>query len=463
MNYTNAIRDDKRNCILGTPDDHLKLMTQGITRNPHGTVLVGWKPLKTPKWFKAGLEEGQDQLSRFTNEPDIYLTPNYFHNWRLIRLLKGLNAFFIDLDDHENEKPDLVWMFSRAQIILHERGWPPPNAVIYSGRGIHLYWLLENTPPQALPRWKAVQKTLCAALGGDIHAVDPTRLLRVIGTLNSKTGYKVTGEQFFDTRYDFNEFCDTVLPYKQAEVRDFKAAQARLNQNKGKSKKAVKKSPQGRSGSIYDRWYLVYQDLLKIQNHFWFGGMQDAGHRDLMLFHTANALSWFTRSDALINEIKATAKIMTPSLSLSDAMSYCSSVVRRAKQSASDSEERRYRYRRETLWRAFEPVIGHEPELVQQLRAIIPDELAKEREAERQSNRDRVAEGRWAKHRTKSDEIAKLKRRVRRMVSQGHPTSYIAERLDLTPRRVNQIKKSLNQKNKYEVSNDGGCSAKKRK
>lgn len=107
--------------------------------------------------------------------------------------------------------------------------------------------------------------------------------------------------------------------------------------------------------------------------------MQEPGHRDHMLFHTANALSWFTCSDALANEIRATAKILVPSYCDDEVMSYCSSVINRARQTQqTEGAEFRYRYARKTLWAAFEPIIGQAPELVQELRAIIPEELHRE-------------------------------------------------------------------------------------
>ena len=48
---------------------------------------------KKPAWYKAYLAAGRDQLSRFTNEPDVFRPPR-FHGWRLVRLLKGLSAFY---------------------------------------------------------------------------------------------------------------------------------------------------------------------------------------------------------------------------------------------------------------------------------------------------------------------------------------------------------------------------------
>lgn len=430
MNYTTKACVTNNDLTLQTPDDHLRLMTQGLSTNPHGAVMVGWHPLKRPAWYKAYLDSGRDQLSRFTNEPDVFLTPNIFHGWRLVRLLKGLSAFFIDIDDHSGRAVDVMRLRANAEATWVRQGIPEPNFIVYSGRGIHLYWLVNNVPAQALPRWKAVQKVLCAAFEGDPRSTDPTRLLRLVGTSHNKTGHKVTGEPFFKQRYDFSWFCDEVLPFTQAQVRDFQAAKVRKGeQSTGKQ-----------YGSIYQRWYLVYQDLLRVQNHFWFGGMQEPGHRDHMLFHTANALSWFTCSDALANEIKATARILVPSYCTDEVMSYCSSVIDRARRTQqAEGSEFRYKYARKTLWAAFEPIVGQEPELVQQLRAIIPEELHQQREKERQVSRNRTAEGRYKKQTTKSSEMPQLKRRIGKMLSQGLSQKHMSETLGLSKGRVSQL------------------------
>lgn len=438
MNYNTQSCDSKPLLALETPKDHIALLTQGIETSKHGTVLVGWKPLQTPEWFKVNLAVGQDILSKYTNEPDVFITPNEFYNWRLVRLLSGLTAFYIDIDDHDNDKPDMLKMRCAVDDVVLTKGIPEPNFIVYSSRGLHVYWLIEKAPKHALPRWKAVQKVLCNAFNADGRALDATRLLRLVGTTHSKTGLKITGEPIHNKRYDFNWFCDEVLPFTQAEVRDFQAAKAR--QGKTSTRGRPKLSQGQKYGSIFERWYKVYTDLLKIQDWFWFGGMHEAGHREHMLYHTANALSWFTHSDALVNEIRATAKIMIPSYHDQQITSYCSSVISRAKRTQETPDaEFRYKYSRAKLWEDFEPIIGSEPDLVQQLRAIIPDELRNER----QKNRDRVAEGRWAKNRTKSADLPELKKKVRKMLSQGMTQQYIASQLGITQGRVSQIKKII--------------------
>jgi hypothetical protein len=451
-----TVAPHKKYNALATPDDHLALLTDGLSDSQHGTVLVGWQPLQTPKWFRANLARAQDQLSGYTNEPDIYLTPNLFHNWRLTRLLQGLTAFYVDIDCHDGSDVDMFEMRADVQDVIDSNiGIPSPNFIVYTGRGLHLYWLLDNVPPQALPRWQAVQTRLCALFGGDKRARDATRLLRVVGTVNRKTGHTVTGEFIHDHRHDFNLVCDEILPYTQAQVRDFTAAKLRIEAKekcrKKKSRQMRKlyqqtgerwaqeresKGTAKRSGSIYARWHVVYQDLIRIQNWFWFGGIREEGYRNHMLFHTANALSWFTVSDALTSEIKATARIITPTFTDAEVMSYCSSVVRRARLTQQGDQEHRYKYSREKLWEEFEPLVGGEPDLVQSLRAIIPEGVREERQAER----DRVAEGRYKERRTDS---VKQRREVRKLLSQGFSQKYIAEQLGVQPARISKIVKEL--------------------
>ncbi|RQO61737.1 hypothetical protein DBR47_06200, partial [Paucibacter sp. KBW04] len=108
-------------------------------------------------------------------------------------------------------------------------------------------------------------------------------------------------------RYDFDWLADKVLPKTRAEIRDIRAERSKRtspssdhqgNQNKG---------------SIYHWWALVYCDRIRIAEFQWFGGFPE-GHRDTFLFLMAVALSWFTRSEALRDEVAACARRFTPSL-----------------------------------------------------------------------------------------------------------------------------------------------------
>jgi hypothetical protein len=64
-------------------------------------------------------------------------------------------------------------------------GLPEASMVVYSGRGLHLYWALSEDVP--LDVMEVCNIGLAKALGGD-HCWDRKRVLRLPTTINSKTG-----------------------------------------------------------------------------------------------------------------------------------------------------------------------------------------------------------------------------------------------------------------------------------
>jgi hypothetical protein len=83
-----------------------------------------------------------------------------------------------------------------------------PSAVIASGGGLHCYWFLDQ--PLALQdggaaRAKRLLRALTRAVGGDLAAAEPVRVLRLPGTKNFKYDppRQVEIESFSDQRYSF--------------------------------------------------------------------------------------------------------------------------------------------------------------------------------------------------------------------------------------------------------------------
>lgn len=92
-----------------------------------------------------------------------------------------LRALFVDLDfkvQGEDASRQRLWEFS-----------PSPSIVVASGGGLHLYWpLLEPLDLQCdeAGTVKSLLRRLAIALGGDLAAAEPARILRLPGTLNHK-------------------------------------------------------------------------------------------------------------------------------------------------------------------------------------------------------------------------------------------------------------------------------------
>lgn len=393
--------------------------------------------------------DAREKLAAFAGVSDAYLCPNEFKGWRQRKLLTAMNALYVDIDFHEEGPPpglDLMKAVAEErQNHLERVGFPGGSSVTYSGRGIHLYWSHGRLPESEFARWTEVQKWLQATLDSDPRATDATRYLRLIGSVHSKTGATVTAERI-GPNYDFETLYQRYLAAtgrsSVAAAEDETEDEIAGEQEMAEPGLAATGVPlarvfdinvfNARSGrrttlqsGIY-RWFdRVYRDLRLIIEYRGWKGQVPKGHRNTLLYHLAVALSWFTEADVLRDEIMR-ANLTLIGLSPEDARSNTLSIVRAAHLTQQAQHELRsgtvssailkraeevqglqarrarlgeFRYNssRRQLWKELgtgpHPIIPRE--LLPQLRAIIPDELWRERQIERQRARDRVAEGRY--------------------------------------------------------------------
>ncbi len=146
---------------------------------------------------------------------NIYITPNTFYKpCRRLENIKELNTLFIDLDYYKTGKTRIQVLMDLEKNYFNQR-IPIPNYVIDSGRGMYLIWLINAVPSQALPLWKAIQDYLYKQLkdfGADRQALDATRILRVPGSINSKSKTVVSILDEYDYIYDLREIQNGFLP-----------------------------------------------------------------------------------------------------------------------------------------------------------------------------------------------------------------------------------------------------------
>ncbi|MHB8825892.1 MAG: hypothetical protein B7X82_14500 [Hydrogenophilales bacterium 17-64-65] len=370
----NPIRNpNQANLDFNIPGDHHDL----LHHNQVGTVIV-WESQAAKAWHK--IEPGQAPaetrvfLEGLSGLNDTYFTVNEFKGWHLQRLLKSLRACFVDIDlGRAATRYDLDEAIER----LHEKAMPAPNMVVFSGRGLHLYWILKHTPALVLPVWQAVEGALIKALAdfhSDSKARDCTRLLRLVGTKNSKTGGGVRGLVLDGQPWNFHQLTDEVLGHRPErpvrQVRSFEAAQ-------------VKRGIHPRATN-FRRWHLVLSDLHQIGRHH---GQIPEGFRNEFLFLGSVALSWFASPESIADEVIDLAKLYCRGLPEAEAEAAASQSIARAKKSIGgekemwqgESKDPRYFFKRETLWERLEPLAAP---VVRSLRAIIPDGVAAEHKRE---------------------------------------------------------------------------------
>ena len=219
----------------------------------------------------------KELLEQDFNQENVYISINTFYStFRRLEYLKEIKAQFIDLDIYKTG-------FTKEQIIMHleadyfNKSIPRPNLIIDSGRGLYLIWLLNSVPSKALPLWKAVEEYLYSVLkpfGADRQALDPTRVLRVPGSINSKSNTTVNVIEQYDYIYDLREIQNEYLP----ELEERKA------KKKGRPSKTVFIH---RERSLY---FARIQDIIKLCE---LREYDLKGHRELILFLYRYYLCYF--------------------------------------------------------------------------------------------------------------------------------------------------------------------------
>lgn len=159
-------------------------------------------------------EQLASELSVWLGE-NVYFSQNTFYKpQRRIENIKQLRALYVDVDCHQlNYDPH--WVVEKLNLEVFQESVPTPNLIIFSGRGLVCIWLLEPVPSHALPLWKAMQNHFYKQMeyvGADKKSIDPTRVFRVAGSINSKNGKEVAIEYKHDYRYILRDLQSDYLP-----------------------------------------------------------------------------------------------------------------------------------------------------------------------------------------------------------------------------------------------------------
>ena len=294
------------------------------------------------------LERMAQVIPMLRRDRDTYISQaEFFRRNRQLVNLARLPLCFVDVDTYRSEYAgfSIDHILRDIRTRLSDEGLPHPSIALSSGRGLQLKWLLSSPlPRQALPRWTAVQRELCKVLepfGGDMKALDGSRVLRLVGTVNTKsrTFVDVVYTQEINGRlahFSFDELADAALPYTRRqleEMRDTNAKRARAGLVLIKG---------GRYGLKRGTWteynWLRLEDFRQLAQMRYQGAGAPEGWRDAYVFqmtlHTALALGGVSAPGRLLSEAVQLAKEVAPSLSHREAQAYVSTVAQKAKMAA---------------------------------------------------------------------------------------------------------------------------------
>lgn len=348
----------------------------------------------------------KELLEQDFNQENVYISINTFYStFRRLEYLKELKAQFIDLDIYKTG-------FTKTQIIMHletdyfNKSIPRPNLIIDSGRGLYLIWLLNSVPSKALPLWKAVEEYLYSVLkpfGADRQALDPTRVLRVPGSINSKSNTTVNVIEQYDYIYDLREIQNEYLPELKPKEK-----------KKGRPSRTVFIH---RERSLY---FARIQDITKLCE---LREYDLKGHRELILFLYRYYLCYF---------LEDTKKALEDVLELNREFIYplSENEVIRATRSAEKvylSKDKDYRYKNETLIELLEITELEETHMT----TIISDKEYKRRKNIR--NKKAYGEKLRADGKvSEKDKIAERRAKIKDLLAEGLKRKDICLQLDIS-------------------------------
>lgn len=409
------------------------------------------------KTFRAALLDKVIQAA--PRDRDSYLSQAQFMrpNRRAVNLY-SLPLLFCDLDPLSRRHiPPEEWQ-RVVLMVCKDEGIPAPSLIVYSGRGVHLKWILDRPLPRAaLPRWNLAQRLLGERfqhIGADPQARDASRVLRLEHTVNTKTGQRcevIWVNQDSDglpLRYAFDVLFDEVAPLARGQLealRESRDADKAGKPSHGPALKLVK-------GGRYGLKRINYQELAwhRLEDLRALAEMRARqqgspeplkGQRMLFLFWSLNfmALSHAVTPASFWKEAQALASSLAPGWSYDK--SELSTIYHKTKAyfqgEVVDFDGRKvpplYTPRNATLIDRF-AITDNEQ---RKLRTIVSQEEARRRDAERKRQARRSA---GAQERAAYEATAQHRRELARALrAEGFCNAEIAERLGVHAKSVPRL------------------------
>jgi hypothetical protein len=233
---------------------------------------------------------------------DVYISQNRFYGSRKADRLAELSALFTNLDYYNIS--DLSGMhplgvLELALENLEQASIPRPSIAIATGRGLALVWRHEPVPGYVLPKWNRCQKEIYEALedlGADPSALDAARVLRLVGTYNSKSGALV-GSIFEDLDYvwPFGDLADEILPLTRAQLEEQRRARCATRVNPRTAPEREDNPSEGLSSlTLHQERLDDLQLLIQLREL----DRLPPGQRDLWMFCAAVSLSYLLEPQA---------------------------------------------------------------------------------------------------------------------------------------------------------------------
>lgn len=168
------------------------------------------------KTLKGGINELHEAIADQINKAPVYIFPGLIKTIdknNSAENIAALKTVYIDIDNEKDSIP-------RDQTMekINEMKFKP-TIIVESGRGTHLYWVLDKsaTTKEDIQKVYLLARVLCEKLDGDKSVYSPGHMLRLIGSINEKVNKRTEVKLYNENRiYSIEE----MLVYYAVEIND---------------------------------------------------------------------------------------------------------------------------------------------------------------------------------------------------------------------------------------------------
>jgi hypothetical protein len=382
---------------------------------------------------------------------DAYISQNRFYGPRAVSRLAQLSAMYADIDYynitdldgmHPRSVMDLAFeKLQRAQI-------PRPSLVAATGRGLALVWRHEPVPRAALAKWKFCQDYIFEALkelGADSSARDAARVLRLVGSRNSKSGDTVEPlwEEYGESTWAFGDLADEILPLTREKLEERRAQRWESGEKK-RASKDTRKASKAREDveKRFTAYTLALGRLADLQCLMGQRGLDKLppGQRDSWMFAAGTSLAYLVEPQFLERELVMLGKDHA-GWGEAETRSRMHSVIRRAKDAGAgetiewEGQQRdpRYRITNKKIIEDLGITLDEEKEM----KVLISDQTKRQRDRERKEQKRRIEGARpRQEYLAKANEKRTIAQDLRR---QGLSYRRIGEKLGISRTKARRL------------------------
>lgn len=354
----------------------------------HPAEQPGWAVIAKDgrRWQERALTTQQllEIAPGLSGQPDVFLSVNRFWGQRrLVIRLRALGACYADLDTYRvpgYEHTPAAEVRTAALLLLTEAKIPGPSLVLSTGRGLALLWLHTPAPQPALPRWQACQERIhqvLRPLGADARAIDSARVLRLAGTINTKSGGRpveiIDGPR---EAWHYEDLWREILPRTREElalVRGLSPARTRRER-----RNQLPASP--RTKCTMGQTLVADIEALLLHRYGVPARQIPPGERNAYMFPLAIALALMVPADAIARELAGWAAEWT-SWRLREARKCGAAAIRRALEASKPGAATDRRYTPSPKWFIRSLEVTEDEMRAAGLRFIVSPSVRRERRA----------------------------------------------------------------------------------